>query len=96
VITPETTGPNVSVGKPIPRLSPAGSNIRGLDFVALGPYVLPLLPQGIVVEKMRGREAVPLVRLESEDAVGRASNDWVVTGIMIRKPCLKLPLTGTQ
>ena len=64
--------------------------------MASGPVVLPLLPQGIVVEKMQGREAVPLARLESRDAVGRASNDWVVTGIMIRNPCLKLSLTGTQ
>ena len=48
------------------------------------------------MEKTQGREAVSLVRLESRDAVGRASNDWGVTGIIIRKPCLKLPLMGTQ
>jgi len=36
------------------------------------------------------------VRLESQYAAGRASHDWVVTGVMIRKKCLKLPLTGTH
>lgn len=47
----------------------------------------------LLAEKIQGCEAVPLVRLESQDA-GRASNDWVVTGVMIQKSCLKLPLTG--
>jgi hypothetical protein len=36
------------------------------------------------------------MRLERHDAAGRASNDRVVTGVMIQKPCLKLPRVGIQ
>ena len=34
--------------------------------------------------------------LESQYAAGRASNDWVVTVVIIGTPCLGLPLTGWQ
>jgi len=33
---------------------------------------------------------------DGQYAARRASNDWAVTGIMIRKPCLRLPLTDRQ
>ena len=33
---------------------------------------------------------------DGQYAARRASKDWTVTGIMIRKPCLKLPLTDSQ
>jgi hypothetical protein len=33
---------------------------------------------------------------DGQYAARRTSNDWAVTGIMIRKPCLKLPLTDSQ
>jgi hypothetical protein len=36
LITPEMTGLNALVGKPIPGLSPGGSDIRGWDVVASG------------------------------------------------------------
>lgn len=35
-------------------------------------------------------------KMQSHDAAGRASNDRVVTGVMIQKLCLKLPLVGMQ
>jgi hypothetical protein len=35
-------------------------------------------------------------KLQSHDAAGRASNDRVVTGVVIQKLCLKLPLVGMQ
>jgi hypothetical protein len=46
--------------------------------------------------KINGCKAVPLVRLENQYAAGRAINDWVVTVVIIRKPCLELPLTSMQ
>jgi hypothetical protein len=39
---------------------------------------------------MQGREAVPLSRLKSHVAAGRASNDWVVAGVIIQKSFLKM------
>lgn len=50
----------------------------------------------LLTEKMQSHEVVPLMRPESHDAAGRASNDSVVTGVMIQKPCLKLTLVGMQ
>jgi len=36
------------------------------------------------------------VRLESLYAAGRVINESVVNGVIIRNPCLKLPLTSMQ
>ena len=53
-----------------------------------------LVSSVLMMEKMQSHEVMSLMRLESHDAAGRASNDRVVTGVMIQKPCLKLPLVG--
>jgi len=62
-----------------------------------GVWVINSLVSSVLLtEKMQNLEVVPLMRLESHDATGRASNDRVVTGVMIQKPCLKLPLVDMQ
>ena len=53
LITPEMTGPEASVGTPIPRLSLRASDIRGLDIAASGLVVVTQLSQGVVVGKRR-------------------------------------------
>lgn len=50
----------------------------------------------LLAEKIQGCKAVPLSGLESQYAAGRAINDWVVTVVIIRTPCLGLPVTGGQ
>jgi len=55
-----------------------------------------LVSSVLLTEKMQSHEVVPLMRLESHDDAGRASNGRVVTGVIIQKPCLKLPLVGIK
>jgi len=62
LITPEATGPMASVGTPIPGLSSGGPDIRDWDIVASEPVVLPLLSEGTVVGKMRGRCSLAIPR----------------------------------
>ena len=69
---------------------------HGIDSVFGFRVISCLVPSVLRTEKMQSRVVVPLMRLESHDAAGRASNDRVVTGVIIRKPCLKLPLMGMQ
>ena len=50
----------------------------------------------LLAKKIHFHGAGPLLRLESQNAAGRATNDWVVTVVMIRKARMELPLTDMQ
>jgi hypothetical protein len=49
----------------------------------------------LLLQKIHGREAVPLVKFESQEAGRMESNNRVITGDVKRKTCLELPLKGT-
>ena len=49
-----------------------------------------LVSSSLLKERMQGRESVPLSRLKSHVAAGKASSDWVVAGVIIQKSYMKL------